>query len=250
MRSLYDELRLCLQDEQLVALSTVIAGPGLGKRMLIWPNARTQGELGSSHLDRQIAERASELLEQQMSERVTLELDGEMTQVFIEVFPPSPKLIIIGAVHVSIPLITFAKTLGFRALVVDPRSAFATPERFAHADQLLVKWPHEVLSASDFNEATYLVVLSHDEKLDNPALKLALDGPCRYIGALGSRKTHARRVASLKEMGVTDGQLARIHAPVGLNLGGKRPEEIAVAIIAQIVAVRYGNLEKRPSDPL
>ena len=250
MSGLYDELRLCLKNEQLVALSTVITSPGLGRRMLIWPNGRTQGDLDSPHLDRQVRERASLLLEQQISERVTLELDGAMTEVFIEVFPPSPKLIIIGAVHVSIPLITFAKVLGFRTMVVDPRSAFATPERFAHADQLLLKWPHEALSPSDFNESTYLVVLSHDEKLDNPALKLALDGPCRYIGALGSRKTHASRVASLKEMGVTDGQLARIHAPIGLNLGGKRPEEIAVSIIAQIVAVRCGNLEKHPSNPM
>ena len=98
-------------------------------------------------------------------------------------FPPPPRLIIIGAVHAAIPLITFAKELGFRTTVVDPRSAFATPQRFAHADELIVKWPQEALSASDFNEGTYLVALSHDEKLDNPALKLALESPCRYIGA-------------------------------------------------------------------
>ena len=210
--------------------------------MLIWANGRTYGDLGSVLAEQQVQERASELLAQQLTEKVSLELDGETMQVFIEVFPPSPKLIIVGAVHVAIPLITFSKMLGFRTIVVDPRSAFATPKRFAHADQLLVEWPHEALSPSDFNEATYLVVLSHDEKLDNPALKLALDSPCRYIGALGSRKTHARRVHYLKELGVSDKQLSRIHSPIGLNLGGRRPEEIALATIAQIIAVRCGTL--------
>lgn len=233
---LYEELERCLKNEQLVALSTVIVGQGLGSKMLTFPDGQTQGDLQSSNLSR----RVYELLKLQKSERVTFDLDGQKSEVFIEVFPPPPKLIIIGAVHVAIPLITFAKVLGFRTIVVDPRSAFATPERFSQADELMVKWPHEALTDSYFNESTYFVVLSHDEKLDNPALKLALESPCHYIGALGSRKTHARRVASLKEMGITDEQLALIHAPIGLDLGARRPEEIALAIIAQIVAVRSG----------
>ena len=137
-------------------------------------------------------------------------------------------------------LITLAGMLGFHTTVVDPRTAFATPERFAHADRLLPDWPQEVLSTSDFNESTCVVALSHDEKLDNPVLKLALESPCRYVGALGSRKTHARRSASLKEMGVSNEQLSRIHSPIGLDLGGRRPEEIALAIMAQIIAVRNG----------
>ncbi|MDA2939250.1 XdhC family protein, partial [Acidobacteria bacterium AH-259-A15] len=240
LSDLYQELERCLRDEQLVAISTVIVGQGLGSKMLIWPDGQTQGDLRSSDLNRRLHERAGELLKLQKSERVTFDLDGQKSEVFIEVFPPPPKLIIIGAVHVAIPLITFAKVLGFRTIVVDPRSAFATPERFSQADELMVKWPHEALTDSYFNESTYFVVLSHDEKLDNPALKLALESPCRYIGALGSRKTHARRVASLKEMGITGEQLALIHAPIGLDLGARRPEEIALAIIAQIVAVRSG----------
>ena len=229
-----------LKNEELVALGTLIVGPQLGSKLLIWPDGKTQGDLGSDDLTRQVSRHAEALLQQQKSERVAFDVEGNESEVFIEVVSPPPRLIIIGAVHAAIPLITFAKELGFRTTVVDPRSAFATPQRFAHADELIVKWPQEALSATDFNEGTYLVALSHDEKLDNPALKLALESPCRYIGALGSRKTHARRVASLKEMGITDEQLSRIHAPIGLNLGGRRPAEIAVAIVGQIIAIRNG----------
>lgn len=240
MSNLHQELVRSLNDEELVALCTVIVGPGLGSRMLFWPDGRTEGDLGSGDLTRQVSQHVQTLFEQQKSERVAFNAEGKESQVFMEVFPPPPRLIVIGAVHAAIPLITFAKELGFRTTVVDPRSAFATPQRFSHADELLVEWPQEALSEADFNEGTYLVALSHDEKLDNPALKLALESPCRYIGALGSRKTHNRRVASLKEMGITDEQLARIRAPIGLNLGGRRPAEIAVAIVAQIVAIRNG----------
>ena len=240
MSNLHQELVHSLNQEQLVALCTVIVGRNLGSKMLIWRDGRTSGDLQSADLNRQVSQHAEALLNQQKSERVSFESDGQTSEVFIEVFPPPPRLIIIGAVHVAIPLITLAKVLGFRTIVVDPRSAFATPQRFSHADDLMVEWPQEALSPSDFNEGTYLVALSHDEKLDNPALKLALESPCRYIGALGSRKTHARRVASLKEMGITDEQLSRIHSPIGLNLGGRRPEEIAISILAEIIALRHG----------
>ncbi len=247
MSHLHQELVDSLKNERLVALCTVIVGRKLGSKMLIWPDGQTHGDLGSPDLTRQVSQHAEVLFQQQKSERMAFDVDGDKSEVFIEVFPPPPRLIIIGAVHAAIPLITFAKELGFRTTVVDPRSAFATPQRFSHADELLVEWPQEVLTPSDFNEGTYLVALSHDEKLDNPALKLALESPCRYIGALGSRKTHARRVASLKEMGITDEQLSRIHAPIGLNLGGRRPAEIAVAILAQIIAIRNGAGDSLPS---
>ncbi len=240
MSGLYKELRDCLKNEKLVALCTVIAGPGLGRKVLIRPDGQTWGDLGSATLNQQAGRFVEEVLHKQKPDRITVDLDQEPVEVFVEVFPPPSKLIIIGAVHVAISLITFAKVLGFHTMVVDPRSAFATPERFSHADELILQWPQEAFSPVDFNESTYLVVLSHDEKLDNPALRLALESRCRYIGALGSRKTQARRVVSLKKMGVPDQQLDRIHAPVGLDLGGREPEEIAVSIIAQMVAVRNG----------
>ncbi len=239
MSDLFDTLSETLRNQQLVALATVIAGQEMGSTLLIWPNGKTMGSLNSVALEDQVTHHTQALFELQKSERIQIAPENE-TEVFIEVFPPSPKLIIVGAVHVTIHLIHFARELGFRTIVVDPRSVFATPERFSHADQLIVEWPHQALSKSDFNEGTYLAVLSHDEKLDNPALKLALESPCRYIGALGSRKTHGKRMASLKEDGVTDEQLSRIHAPIGLDLGGRKPEEIALAEMAQIVAVRNG----------
>ena len=147
---------------------------------------------------------------------------------------------IVGAVHAAIPLITFAATLGFRTFVVDPRTAFATPERFAHADRLIAEWPDRAFAEIALNEATYVALLSHDLKLDLPALRLTLRSAVRYIGALGSKKTQAKRVAALVEEGFTDAEIARIHSPIGLDLGGRRPEEIAVSIIAEIVAVSHG----------
>ena len=244
MESFYGKLLRCLEKEILFALATVISGQALGKKMLIQPNGCTEGSLESLQLNQEVRKSALGLLKRQISEKYSCEINGERTEVFIEVFSPSPKLIIIGAVHLSISLITFAKALGFKTIVIDPRSVFATPERFRHADEVIIEWPHEVLSASDFDEGTYLVALSHDAKLDNPALKLALESPCRYVGALGSLKTHARRIGALEEMGVSKEQISRIHAPVGLNLGGRRPEDIALSIIAQIVAVKHGRSEK------
>jgi xanthine dehydrogenase accessory factor len=127
-------------------------------------------------------------------------------------------------------------------MVVDARSLFATRERFPHVDELVIKWPSEFLSETEIDEATYIVTLSHDEKLDNPALEVAVNSKARYIGALGSRKTHAERIKALKDKGITDEVLSRIHAPIGLNIGAVGPEEIAVSIIAEIVAVRRDSL--------
>jgi xanthine dehydrogenase accessory factor len=146
----------------------------------------------------------------------------------------------IGAVHVAIPLSVFGKELGFRTVVVDARGVFATEERFPGVDDLIVQWPSEYLAEAQLTESSVIVFLTHDEKFDNPGLQVALQSPARYIGALGSSRTHAKRVEALKELGVTDEQLARIYAPIGLKIGARRPEEIAVSIIAEIVAVMNG----------
>ena len=237
MSDLYQELERCLKNELLVAMATVIVGPALGRKMLVFPSGEVLGTLGRDDLSQEVCERAWRLMHKQKTERSSFGVGEHTTEVFIEVFSPPPKLIIIGAVHVAIALISFAKSLGFRTLVVDPRSVFATPERFQEADELRVQWPDEALSPSDFHESTYFVVLSHDEKLDNPALKMALDNGCRYIGALGSRKTQTRREKGLKEMGITEEQIKLIHSPIGLDLGGRRAEEIALSIISEIVVV-------------
>ncbi|RLT43231.1 MAG: xanthine dehydrogenase [Chloroflexi bacterium] len=225
-----------IQAERLIAMATLLAGPGSGAKMLIWPERQT-GSLGDGGLDAEVLQVATAALARQQSERFTFRQGESEWDVFVDVHPPPPQLVIVGAVHIAIPLVTFAKTLGFRTIVVDARRAFATQERFAHADRLLIGWPADILADLNLNESTCLVTLTHDEKLDNPALLLAINSPVRYIGALGSRRTHTARVAALQEEGATDAQLARIHAPIGLELGGRRPEEIAVAVIAQIVQV-------------
>lgn len=238
---LFDELARCLEEERLVALATVTAGSGLGNKLLIRADGSTLGSLGSPELDLAALEHARELMPASgaTSFEVGPEGDGR-SEIFLEIFAPPPQLIIVGAVHTAIPLVQIAKVLGFRTVVIDARAAFATPERFPHADELIVRWPAEELAERNLHEGTFLAFLSHDPKLDNPALVVALRSRACYVGALGSKKTHAKRVAALRELGLTDEQIARIHAPIGLKLGGRRPEEIATGIAAQLVQARYG----------
>jgi xanthine dehydrogenase accessory factor len=152
-------------------------------------------------------------------------------------------MIVIGAVHIAIPLVTLAKTLGYHTIVIDPREAFATHERFPHVDKLITEWPSDALEKLRPDESTYVVVISHDEKLDNPALKAALTTPARFVGVLGTRKNLGKRFAALRELGVTDEQLARLQAPIGMRLGAVSPEEIALSILAAMVAAKHGVLE-------
>ena len=233
-------IRNCLEDQQLVALVTVVAGPGLGSKLLLWPDGRQDGDLGSAVLNAQAA--ASAVRCWVTHSPVLVTGTGELSEVeyFIDVLPPSPRLVIIGAVHIAIPLITIAKAMNFRTIVIDPRSAFATRERFPHADELIIEWPSGALEELRPDAATYVVCLSHDDKLDNPALQVALTSSARYVGALGSRKTHANRLVALREIGIAEESLARIHAPIGLNLGARYPEEIALAIMAEIIAEQHG----------
>jgi xanthine dehydrogenase accessory factor len=223
-----------------MALATVLAEEGQGKHMFIWQGGRTEGDLGDAELKRQVALQGASRLAQQTPGRIQFFAGGRQIDVFIDVFLPRPRLIVVGAVHIAIPLVAYAKTLGLRTIVVDPRSAFATRERFPHADELIVEWPFEAIGNLHPDEASYIVVLTHDDKLDLPALQAALASPARYVGILGSRKTHAKRVQELLRLGISSEQLRRIHAPVGLAIGAVGPEEIALSILAEVVAVRRG----------
>jgi xanthine dehydrogenase accessory factor len=156
-------------------------------------------------------------------------------KVFLTVHVPPPRLVITGAVHISQALAPMAKLLGYDVTIVDPRTAFATPERFPDV-KVLAQWPDEALPPLNIDGYTAFVALTHDPKIDDPALTHALSRDCFYIGALGSKKTHGRRVERLKAQGMTDSQIARIHAPIGLSIGAVSPPEIAVAIMAQITA--------------
>ncbi|MEE8277262.1 MAG: XdhC family protein [Thermoanaerobaculia bacterium] len=238
--AIFERLRRGLEQNELFALATVVAGPGVGNQILVWPGGQFLGDLGAPRLNQRASIYAEQAIPEFGSARKSFRQDGDAVDVFFEVFAPPPKLILVGAVHVAISLIAFAKLLGFRSVVIDPRTAFATAERFADADRLILEWPAEALEDEGINENTYLAVLSHDLKIDLPALEVALRSRARYIGALGSKKTHAKRVAALKEAGFGDEELGRIHSPIGLPLGGRHAEEIALAIIAQVVAARYG----------
>ena len=156
-------------------------------------------------------------------------------KVFLTAHVPPPRLIITGAVHISQALAPMAAMLGYDVVIVDPRSAFATPERFPGV-QVIAQWPEEALPPLGIDRYTAFVALTHDPKIDDPALTHALARECFYIGALGSKKTHARRVERLKAQGLSDAEIARIHAPIGLAIGAVSPAEIAVAILAQITA--------------
>lgn len=228
--------RSLLEDERVIAFTRADTAE-LGARLLVWADGRTEGTLRNADLDRIAADLATA---KALPATGLREIEG--TEVFVENFEPLPQLFIVGAVHVAIHLVHFARQLGFRTVVVDARSAFATAERFPHADELIVEWPAEYLARTTFHANTFCVFLTHDEKLDNPALKVALEAGVRYVGALGSSRTHAKRVDALRETGLDSELIDRIHAPIGLDLGGRRPEEIALAIAGELVAVRNGRL--------
>src|ERR1041385_6565915 len=156
-------------------------------------------------------------------------------KVFLTVPVPPPRIVAIGAVHISQALAPMAKLLGYDVVIIDPRTAFATPERFPDV-KLIAEWPDQALPPLNVDGYTAFVALTHDPKIDDPALTHALERECFYIGALGSRKTHARRVERLKQQGISAARLARIHAPIGLPIGAISPPEIAVAIMGEVTA--------------
>jgi len=162
--------------------------------------------------------------------------DADGAPLFVQVFNPPKRMIIVGAVHIAQPLVTLAQTSGYEVVIVDPRGAFATKDRFPGVT-LSEDWPDSALEDLKIDSRTAVVTLTHDPKLDDPALHVALRSEAFYIGALGSRKTHGKRVERLTEDGYTEAEIAKIHAPVGLNINAKSPAEIAISIMAQITQV-------------
>jgi xanthine dehydrogenase accessory factor len=160
---------------------------------------------------------------------------SDSVELFVEQFRPAPTLIMVGGVHIAVALTSMAKTLGFRTIVIDPRRAFGSDDRFPHADQLLTLWPQKAFAELEITPETAVALLTHDPKIDDPALEIVLPSSAFYIGALGSRKTHAKRVERLQKKGVDAAQISRIHAPIGLNLNAQTPEEIALSVMAEVV---------------
>ena len=245
----YGRLAALLRTGQAAALATAISGPRPGAKLLVPSTGDPVGGIDPA-LDAAIAADARRFLAAEQSHMQTYAAAEGAWEVFIESFPPPPRILIVGAVHTAIPLHRLAKELGYHVIVVDARAALATPERFPLADQVRVDWPDDAMRDLGLDSATSVVVLTHDPKFDEPALLAALASNARYIGAIGSRGTHQARLDALRAQGVSEANLARIHAPIGLDLGGRTPAEIALAILAEIVAVRYqragGSLQQPP----
>lgn len=253
MTTIYEALKDRLHQEKGAALATVVRGTEhVGAKLLIMPDKSTQGTVGDAALDALVIEDAEKVIWNGDAATHTYTVESatgtRSFDIFIEGFPPPPTLIIVGAGHIAIPLTTFAKTLNYRVIVVDARATFATPERFPHVDELIVEWPDEVLEKIGLNPSTSVAVLTHDPKFDEPTLKVVLAHQVRYVGAVGSRKTKLERDERLKQQGITDEQIKRIHGPIGLNIGAASPEEMALAIMAEIVATRYGKDRSAVTD--
>ena len=240
-----EPLAKALTAQQPIVRAVVInapeeSGAHSGESMLVPEQGGPVGSVGEVALDDAVAAKARDLLRDGESAMATVAVAGKPAEMFFAVYRPEPTLVIVGAGHITIPLTKLAKTLDYRVTVIDPREAFATRERLPDADDLLLEWPDDAMARLPISSATAVAVLTHDDKFDVPALKAALNSPASYVGAIGSRGTRERRDRRLREAGVTDEQIARIHGPIGIDIGARTPEEIALAILAQIVAVRRG----------
>ena len=206
--------------------------------VIVGASGISEGSLGSASADAALEAAARDALLRGTSR--TVEIEGR--SVFVEAFPVKPRLVVVGAVEVARSLVRLARELGYETIVIDGRASFATPERFPPetVDRLIVGWPDEVAEDIGLGPDDAVAVLTHDVKFDEPAIVEALHRGCRYVGAVGSRKTQGDRRDRLRAAGVIDDELARLRGPVGLDLGGRAPAETALAIMAEVVAERYG----------
>jgi xanthine dehydrogenase accessory factor len=240
-RDLFDAWQAELLADRPHAVATVIRGPRrlLGRQVLVAEGQPTRSALGNG-FDQVILEKARSAMAEGHSQRYEIPIkDEELLEVFVEVVSAPPTLVIVGGVHIAIALTSIAKALGYHTVVVDPRRSFGSPERFPQVDQLIQAWPQEAFEQINLTNQTALAMLTHDPKIDDPALKIALSSPAFYIGALGSQKTQRKRRQRLLDSGCTEAQLDRLHAPIGLDIGAQTPEEIALAVMAEVVAARH-----------
>jgi len=239
-RAFFEQLRVKTEANRRFAVVTVLQGPDnlLGKEILVAENGDATDSLGEG-LDAIVIEKACQAMSERRSQRLWLSPGTETLQIFIDVANPPPTLVIVGGVHTAIALTAIAKTLGFQTVVVDPRKAFGSPERFPHVDRLIQSWPDEAFSLIEIGKETAIAMFTHDPKIDDPAIKIALNSPAFYIGALGSPKTQEKRRRRLMGEGFTSDQIDRIHGPIGIEIGGETPEEIALAVMAEIIAAYH-----------
>src|SRR5450759_2113128 len=229
---------------QPVAVATVVAGTAnLGARLVITPAGR-YGSLGGDRLDQAVTDDARGMLGLGKTGLLQLGRDGERQaedlSVFVESYAPPPRMIVFGAIDFAAAMARMGKFLGYHVTVCDARPIFATSKRFPDVDEVVVAWPHKYLEQVEVDERTVLCVLTHDPKFDVPLLTLALRTKAGYIGAMGSRRTHEDRLQRLREVGMSEQELARMSSPIGLDLGARTPEETAVSIAAEIIARMWG----------
>jgi len=231
--AIFESVSSILTGDTQAALATVIRSGDaiLGREMILDDKGEVIGSIGNEW-DEKVFFLMNESLKQGASRRVALD---ESTEIFIEVILPQLTLVIVGGAHISIALVSLAKTLGYRTVVIDPRNVWGNKERFPNVDKLIQSWIPDAFQQLDITPSTAIVTLTHDPKLDDPALKIALNSSAFYVGALGSKKTNAKRRERLLENGIIESQLSRLHAPIGLKIGAQSPEEIALAIMAEVV---------------
>jgi xanthine dehydrogenase accessory factor len=244
--TVFDVLRGAIAAEEPVALATVVDGPGLGGKLLVRPDVDPLGSLGDPDLDRVVARDALGELAAGTTGVRHYGPQGQANEtavaVFVESFAPPPQLLVFGAVDFTGALARVGKVLGYRVTVCDAREVFATRARFPFADEVVVDWPHRLLErvGDQLGPRDAVCVLTHDPKFDVPAVLAALGTEVGYLGAMGSRRTTDDRNRRLLAEGATPEQLARVMAPIGLDLGARTPEETAVSIMAEVIASRTG----------
>jgi xanthine dehydrogenase accessory factor len=233
---IYDLLKPRIEAHEPMGVIEVLEGPSeyLNQKLAVFADGHIEGDLA---LPAQLEDLRKIVLDRLARQGGgVVELSG--LQLFIDIYLRTPRLIIIGAVHIAEFLVAMASLAGFDLTIIDPRSAFASPERFPNAVTLIKQWPEEALTALKLDETSYVAALSHDQKLDDPALRVALASKAVYVGALGSKRSNLLRLKRLQEAGLSETQLARLHSPIGLPLGGRNAVEIAISILAQIIQVR------------
>ncbi|HWC22510.1 MAG TPA: XdhC/CoxI family protein [Flexivirga sp.] len=254
-KTTFPELPAVAEDiahDRPVAVATVVEHPDpswLGRRMVIRPGQPAVGQIGSDRADSAVADDAEGLLASGRSATLTYGPDGQRLEdgmrVFVSVFAPPPRMLVFGAIDFAAAVAKIGSFLGYRVTVCDARPVFATTSRFPDADEVIVDWPHRYLTGEveggRIDGRTVIAVLTHDPKFDVPLLEVALRAPeVAYIGAMGSRRTHEDRLTRLREIGVGEEELARLSSPLGLDLGGRTPEETAISIAAEIIARQWG----------
>jgi xanthine dehydrogenase accessory factor len=253
MTSMYELLRERIKADEPVALATVVDGPHVGAKLLVTTNAEPVGDLGNSELTRIVARDSIAELEAGRSGIRNYGPEGQTTpedlvntptvRIFVESWAPPPQMWIFGAVDFTAALAKVAKILGYRVAVCDAREVFATRRRFPMADEVIVSWPGPVFAerGSTLSQRDAVCILTHDPKFDVPAVQGALETRVGYIGVMGSRKTHDKRMQRLAEAGIDQPeQIERLMSPIGLDIGARTPEETAISICAEIIARHTG----------